>query len=226
MTATNPTWLPSADEEDTPDVTPMPSSVRRYRPNRQQVPPKQGVHYSIPLRSGRLASSPASPSAPPPQRRMRPHWLFWLGIGLLVMLAGWLALNTLLCWWQVTQDDWHYGRPRTFQVDAVVGHQDSTARPSHFLALNLNRHILIIELPGGDPSQARIYVGPVLTGDGQELAPVTLSFRDVNGDGKPDMIVAVQGSRFVYVNDQGSFRPARPGEVRATISYSLDHHPR
>ena len=55
--------------------------------------------------------------------------------------------------------------------DAVVGHNDSPANPSHFIALNLNRHIVIIELPGADPSKAKIYTGPILLGDGQDLTP-------------------------------------------------------
>jgi hypothetical protein len=129
-----------------------------------------------------------------------------------VMLIGWIALSSFASWWQVTQDDWHYGRPRTFQTDYVVGHNDSLVNPSHFVALNLNRHVDIIEMPGGDAAKAKIYIGPVLIGQGQDLAVVKLSFKDVNGDGKPDMIVSIQDSRFVFINENGGFRPARPGE--------------
>jgi hypothetical protein len=147
-----------------------------------------------------------------PRRRF--HWLVWVGVAMLVMLAGWIALSALGNWWQTTQDDWHFGRPRTFQVDAVVGHNnDSASNPSHFLAINLNRHVLLIELPAGDPSKARIYNGPLLLGQGQDLTPVTLSFQDVNGDGKPDMLVWVADAHFVFLNDGGGFRPARPGEA-------------
>lgn len=144
--------------------------------------------------------------------RLRFHWLFLVGIAMLVMLLGWVLLSMLFNWWQVWQDDLHYGRPRTFQIDAVVGHSDSEANPSHFVAINLNRHIQIIELPGGDSSKAKVYIGPVLIGEGQDLAVITLSFKDVNGDGKPDMIVNVGNSPFVFINDNGAFRPARPGE--------------
>lgn len=140
------------------------------------------------------------------------HWTIYVGLAMLVMLIGWIALSSFANWWQVTQDDWHYGRPRTFQIDYVVGHNDSPANPSHFVALNLNRHVDIIEMPGGDAAKAKIYVGPVLIGQGQDLAVVKLSFKDVNGDGKPDMIVSIQDSRFVFINENGSFRPARPGE--------------
>jgi hypothetical protein len=139
------------------------------------------------------------------------HWLVFVGIAMIIMIVGWVAFNALGSWWQTTQDDWHYGRPRTFQTDAVVGHGDSAANPSHFIAMNLNRHVLIIELPGGDTSKARIFNGPILVGPGQDLAPVTLTFQDVNGDGLLDMIVNVQDAHFVFLNSKGTFVPARPG---------------
>ena len=126
---------------------------------------------------------------------------------MLIMILGWIALSAFSSWWQVTLDDWHYGRPRTYQTDAVVGHRDSAQNPSHFIAMNLNRHITIIEIPGGDVSKSVVYNGPTLLGPGQDLTPVTLSFQDVNHDGKPDMIVNVQGSQFVFLNTNGTFVP-------------------
>lgn len=140
------------------------------------------------------------------QRRF--HWLVFVGLALLVMILGWLALSALGSWWQTMQDDWSYGRPRTFQIDQVVGHHDSSRNPSHFIAMNLNRHILVIEIPGGDVSKSVVYSGPTLLGPGQDLTPVTLSFQDLNHDGKPDMIVNVQGSQFIYLNVNGTFVPA------------------
>ena len=131
---------------------------------------------------------------------------------MIVMLALWVLGNLAVNWWNVTQDDWHYGRPRTFQIDAVVGHNDSPANPSHFIALNLNRHTLIIEFPGCDATKAKDYLGPTLFGDGQNLTPVTLSFKDVNGDGKPDMLIHIQDQTIVFLNDGSQFRPLKPGE--------------
>jgi hypothetical protein len=161
----------------------------------------------IPHRSRSLSLRPQ-----PSFNWSRFHWSIYVGLAMLVMLIGWIALSSIASWWQVTQDDWHYGRPRTFQINYVVGHNDSPANPSHFIALNLNRHVEIIEMPGGDAAMAKIYVGPVLIGQGQDLAVVKLSFKDVNGDGKPDMIVSIQDSRFVFINENGIFRPTRPGE--------------
>lgn len=59
-------------------------------------------------------------SEPPVQQaapqRARPPWLLILGLGMLLMLVAWLGLSLLIQWWQVHQDDAHYGRPRTIQL--------------------------------------------------------------------------------------------------------------
>lgn len=133
-------------------------------------------------------------------------------VGMVVMALLAMSLTAFASWWKVHQDDMQYGRPRTFQVDAVVGHSDSQSNPTHFIFINLNRHVQIIELPGGDSAHARIYPGPVLFGDGQDLTPITADIRDVNGDGKPDIIVHIQDQQLVLINDGTQFRPLQPGE--------------
>ena len=132
-------------------------------------------------------------------------------LGMVVMALLAMALSAFGSWWRIHQDDMQYGRPRTFQMDAVVGHQDSLSNPTHFIFLNLNRHIEIIELPGGDATHARIYPGPILFGDGQDLIPVTAEVRDVNGDGKPDIIVHIQDQQLFLINDGTQFRPQQLG---------------
>ena len=89
--------------------------------------------------------------------------------------------------------------------DVVVGHQDGPGHPSHFLALNLNAEVVVIELPGGDITHAHIYQGPHLLGTDAVLYPVTLSFPDPTVSGKPDMDVHVQGQTIVYLNTNGQF---------------------
>jgi len=142
----------------------------------------------------------------PPRLGRHSHPLATLAIALLVLFAGWWLLSQVTAWWQVTQDGWHYGWPRTFQTDEVVGHHDSPAHPSHFVALNLHHHILIYELPGGDASKTQLYLGPVLLGQGEDLTPVTLKFQDGNGDGKIDMLLVIAGSSLLYINTGTAFK--------------------
>jgi len=140
------------------------------------------------------------------------HWLVYAGLAIIGMVICWVLLTSFLSWWQLTQDDLHYGRPRTAQYDVVVGHNDSNANKSHFIAINLRRHVEVIECPAGDCAKARVLVGPVLIGANEDLAPVTLTFKDVNSDGKIDIIVNVQDNHFVFINDNGTFRPTHAGD--------------
>ncbi len=156
--------------------------------------------------------SNAPASIDKPNAKRLPLSLPALIIGMAVMAVLAMSLTSFASWWKVHQDDMQYGRPRTFQFDAEVGHNDSPANPTHFILINLNRHIQIIELPGGDSTHARSYSGPVLFGDGQDLTPVTGEVRDVNGDGKPDLIVHIQDQQLVFINDGTQFRPLQPGE--------------
>ncbi len=153
------------------------------------------------------------------------HPLFYLGIGMMCMLLAWMALSAALGWFNTVLDDIHYGRPRTYQVDARVGHNEQTGIASHFIAINLNRHVEIIEIPGGDAAHTRIFVGPQLYGSNDDLVPVTLKFVDVNGDHKPDMLVDFQGTQLVYINDQGSFRPMTAAEHDQVEQFLQQHHP-
>jgi hypothetical protein len=217
------------DDDDDLYPTRMPTSARRYQMETRaplgvmtQQPRKRVVRvHDFPLRRSRtqgyppLQGPPAQPPPldPPSQTRTRPrvHWVLFVGIGMLVMVFVCYLLSVCLTWWQITQDDWHYGRPRTYQVDARVGHSDSVM-PSHFTVINLNRHVIVIELPGADPARAKIYLGPTLSRDGQDLTPVTLSFKDVNGDGQPDMLIHIQDQTIVFLNENGAFRPLKAGE--------------
>jgi hypothetical protein len=91
-----------------------------------------------------VRTSTSHPSKTPRMKRRgvrRGHPLLYLGVGMIAMLALWTLLTMAISWWNTTWDDLHYGRPRTFQTNAVVGHNDSSSNPSHFIALNLNERM-------------------------------------------------------------------------------------
>lgn len=138
---------------------------------------------------------------PPPKKSK--HYLVYVGVGMVFMLALFVGFQMLGNWW----NNHVYGNPLTYQTDQVVGHSDSTDHPTHFVAINLNSRVTIIEIPGGDASKARIYSGPTLYSDNGDSIPVTLEFKDVNGDGKVDMIVHIGEKQIIYLNDGTQFKP-------------------
>ena len=124
-----------------------------------------------------------------------------------IILALFLAnamFSPIVSWFKVKYDDVKYGRPRTMQTTAFVGHDEANGLPSHFVAMNMERRIVIVEMPGGDPAKARTIVGPYLFGAGEDLTPVSLRFADVNADQRLDMLVSVKQEEMVYINDAGS----------------------
>jgi hypothetical protein len=214
-------------EEEEYYVTRPHTSVRRYRQPAQRdtlddYAPEQTAFIQhrrassmAPAGNG-IASKAVDPVTPPPRslrsgRRSRVPWLAII-VGMVLTLGLFFGFSAFGSWWQLHQNDVTYGRPRTFQIDAVVGHQDSASKPSHFIFENLNGHVVIIEFPGGDPAHATIYTGPTLFGDGGDLVPVTGEFKDVNGDGRLDMIVHLQDQTIVFINNGTRFRPLQPGE--------------
>lgn len=209
------------EEDEDYYVTRPRSSVRRYnQPVQRDTLDDVEISKGASIHQRRTRATPNSGNLSHDEATSwRQGWrqdkrfpLIAIVVGMLLMAALFLMLNTLGSWWQIHQDDATYGRPRTYQVDVVVGHNDSATNPSHFIFLNLNRHVEIIELPGGDTAHARIYTGPTLFGNGQDLTPVTGVFKDVNGDGKIDMIVQIQDQRLVYINDGTQFVPQQPGQ--------------
>jgi hypothetical protein len=136
------------------------------------------------------------------------HPLLYLSTGMLSMLLLWVIVTSLYGWCVTTLDDLKYGRPRTFQVDQVVASTDSAAHPTHFIVLNLNRHIEIIEMLGDNPAKTHIYVGPQLYGSNDDLTPVTLRFTTLPGKKYPNMLVQFNNVQVLYLNEgNGEFVP-------------------
>ncbi|GCE10549.1 hypothetical protein [Tengunoibacter tsumagoiensis] len=158
-------------------------------------------------------------NSPPPRAKRNVHWLVLVGMGMIAALALWVIGSAALSWGLQRYDDYRYGNPRTFQTDAVVGHNnDSAAHPSHFVAMNLHRQPIVVEIAAGDPGKLVSYaVAPPIVGDGGDIAPITLEFRDVTNDQKPDMIIHIHLSPqndtvIVFVNDGTKFRPSTPND--------------
>lgn len=129
----------------------------------------------------------------------------YLHMGLLIVLGVMLA-NLLLGRGQTWLNDIRYGRPRTMQLSARVGHNEDGGQPTHFVAMNLNRRVVVIELPGGDSAKARTLQGPYLFGANEDLTPVVLRVNDVNGDTKGDLVIAVKNEEIIYINTGDTFR--------------------
>jgi hypothetical protein len=223
------------DDEYLEDEPRSHTSVRAYKPantkpqariqtttHRTPVPPRASASYSQPgpqpvtqppVAPPRVVRTPVPTHSHYTRRRVQLHPLLYIGLAMLLMICGWVILSALGAWFQVKQDDWTYGRPRTYQIDAVVGHHDSAANPSHFVVMNFRGRIVVVEFPGGDITKTQVYPGPLIDGKENDLAPVTISFKDVNGDGKPDMIVNTPMTRFVLINDGNSFRAAKEGDT-------------
>ena len=120
-----------------------------------------------------------------------------------VVLFLW-SMNGLVSWWHTTQLNATYEYPRVSQADAIVYPGDTSAHPSHYLFLNLNGTVLIVELPHGDSAKARIYTGPTLFDATADQIPVTGEFQVVNG--KVEMLVHIQDRVILYVNDGTQFK--------------------
>lgn len=202
--------VPSGYPDELPRVVPK-SVVYRATEAHPVARPVQPSR--IPARASRIEVR----SGPAPRRQSdrrkteqlsrtwRLHPLVFVGLALIIAILGWVVFTTIATWVTNAENHWHYGYPRTAQYDVVVGHQDSAAHPSHFIALNYDGQVEVIEFPGGDVSHARIYTGVALIGPNANLVPVTLVFQDVNGDGKLDMIVIAGTARYVFLNEHGQF---------------------
>jgi hypothetical protein len=182
---------------------------------RRRQPPPPTTHQFSPPR-------PPQKSTPLPQTQVpRPnlavwlkdkHWLFLIGLGMVSTILLTLIGSALLSWGTQRFNDARYGNPRTYQVDMVVGHGgDSQQHPSHFIAMNLNNQAIVIELKAGDPAKIVTYKAPISPTDAGQ-SPVTLTFKDVNGDHKLDMVIDIhlpsQDQLSYFINDNDQFRPA------------------
>jgi hypothetical protein len=158
-------------------------------------------------RTSRTATPSYTPPDPKPRKvQHHPHWLLYVGLGMLIFVAIWAIAAVALQWGTNEYNNIVYGYPRTYQTDAVVGHNDSAKFPTHFIAMNLHKQIVVIELPGGNPANALYYtIGSGLMGSQDDLIPVTLSFGPYNHDNKMDMYIHVAEQDYILCNTGTKF---------------------
>jgi len=170
----------------------MPTVVRRYNP------PVTQVAEEVPV------------------RRLLPAHFFLTATGVLllvIVLALFLTMYVfpaLRSW----NDERVYGYPRTLHMRASVGHGTATAPYSDFIAENVRGRIYVVEIGESStaPTLIHAYYIIQLTGEGNDLIAITaITFSDMNGDGKPDMLVTLgNGSTFVLYNTGTSFSQQNP----------------
>jgi len=200
-------YPPDYAEDDEPATRP-PRSGLRYQHTRPEQYRGQTVLPTPPERLRRQRLTGQAPTPPPraPRRRSR-HWSVYLVTGMATMTFLGIGLYGLGTWWQGVQARWTYGYPRTYQTDAVVGHNhDSSSHPSHFVAVNLKGHVEVFELPAGDPSKVRVFLGPILSGNGADQVVVTISFVDLDHDGTPDLVLRYGDTEEDFLNHDGTFQ--------------------
>jgi hypothetical protein len=179
--------------------------------------PNRATRHLSPLTTRKIA---LEPEIKPKKQNLfiqltQKRWPLLIILGMISALLLWFVGRVVLNWGTERYYDFRYGNPRTFQTDMVVGHGgDGPAHPSHFITMNLNNQAVVVELKAGkaDNNDSVVwYVAPIIVDDGQ--APVTVSFKDVNGDQKPDMIIDVhlsgQDQLSIFINDGDKFRVAK-----------------
>jgi hypothetical protein len=132
-----------------------------------------------------------------------------------IILLAYLGVAAVTGWGRIWIDDFRYGRPRTQHISGMVGHNEGTGEPTHFVAMNLNRRVVVVELPGGDAAQARTLQGPYLFGANEDLTPVIMRLHDINRDSQDDLILSVKNEEIIYINTGDTFRLINADERQA-----------
>lgn len=179
---------------------PLGSVTRRYTDARGNTIVEQGDRrYVLHTEQGRPRSRKA---------RRRVSGLFVFGLGMLVMVVLLTLVVAIYQHQQAAEEQAAFEQPIITEAFHVVGHNhDSAARPSYFEFINLQGRVLIVELPAGDPAKAMIYTGPQVLGQSAYTQQVTGDFRDVNGDGRVDLIVSIGGQQITFLNTGTKFVP-------------------
>lgn len=134
--------------------------------------PNSAVRLNYPRRTTNLPD-PKKTRVMRERRFDRYTLIIIVSLMIIVMIGGWWLFSTLANWWTNWQDDLHYGNPRTYQTDQFVGQGDSPSHPDHFIAVNINGRVVVVQLNLAHPELDHTY--GITTTDPKN--PVSLSFR-------------------------------------------------
>jgi hypothetical protein len=205
----------------------IPNPLANGMPRRATMPnlpspnitPRGGVNTPAP------AARPTAnrrPVAAPSNSSSTMKLVLFGGAVVCVLVLSYLVVSFAVHTWQTWQDDLTYGRPRITRLMANVGHNEANGAKTLFIAQNINGQISITEYPGGDATKTRVIVGPQLFGKDKDLVPIKLQTKDVNGDGKDDLIATADDQVLIYINDNGNFRPINDQERANLKTQSQD----
>ncbi|HEU5226689.1 MAG TPA: hypothetical protein VFU49_02675 [Ktedonobacteraceae bacterium] len=169
-------------------------SIETYHlPDTQDdFPTNSDVYVPVKRRSLPHTKSEQHALAPEPKQPfvLQEHpWRSFL-VGMSICLVLFLfGQQVVVPFASATYDQWHYGDARLTQLDTDVEHGGT----SHLIASYYHGHIVVIEILVSHPQDNRVYV---LSGFSDLPTPpvLTLSVQDINGDGKPDLIIKIEGT--------------------------------
>jgi len=180
---------------------------------REQIAQQTRSAHDIPRRASAYTVGQNIPEAttqqllfvePKRTRSLVPYFLLGVGIVLVGLLFwSWIVVP----WWAGVSDQWQYGNARISRFTADVGHGGT----STFIAFDLDGSVMIIEMPGGNIAEAKLYRTANLIGADADHRIVTLSIATVDGV-RNCLIVHVEGatSDIVLYNTGTTFQWTPP----------------
>ncbi|HLG64742.1 MAG TPA: hypothetical protein VKY19_22570 [Ktedonosporobacter sp.] len=168
--------------------SPVPPHANRPRVS-QALPDQQQSSHSCQRVRQTEDHNTTTPAPQSPFMLQQHPWDSFLVGMLLCLILFLVGQQVVLPFVTATADQWHYGDAQLSQLDADVGHGGM----SHLIANYYHGYIVVIEILLSHPQDNRVYV---LSGFRDLPTPpvLTLGVQDLNGDGKPDLLIKIEGT--------------------------------